>query len=59
LRALRQSRISTPTAQATRLLGNILIVIAAWFHSPVGIALGIAIVLAAWTYGLVLSRRCT
>jgi hypothetical protein len=43
----------TATAQATRLLGNIVIVIAAWFQSPIGIAAGLAIVLAAWTYGLV------
>jgi hypothetical protein len=50
-------RYMTPTAQATRLIGNIIMVFAAWFHSPTGIATGIAIVLAAWTYGLVLSSR--
>ena len=48
-------RYMTPTAQAMRLLGNIIIVLAAWFHSPIGIAVGIAIVLAAWSYGLLLS----
>jgi hypothetical protein len=49
----------TPTAQATRLLGNIHIVIAAWYHSPIGIVFVIAIVFAAWTYGLVLSSNRT
>jgi hypothetical protein len=47
-------RYMTPTAQATRLLGNIVIVVGAWYHLPIGIATGIAIVVAAWTYGLLL-----
>jgi hypothetical protein len=50
-------RYMTPTAQATRLLGIIVIVIGAWYHSPASIVIGIAIVLAAWSYGLVLSSR--
>jgi hypothetical protein len=44
-------RYMTPTAQATRLLGEIIMVFAAWFHSPIGIAAGLVIILAAWTYG--------
>jgi hypothetical protein len=50
-------RYMTPTAQFTRLLGDIIMVFAAWFHSLIGIATGVAIVLAAWSYGLVLSSR--
>ena len=50
-------RYMTPTAQATRLLGDIVMVVAAWFHSPIGIAVGIAIVLVAWSYGLVLPSK--
>jgi hypothetical protein len=52
-------RYMTPIAQATRLIGNIIIVFAAWSHSPTGIAAGVAIVLAAWGYGLVLPSRHT
>jgi hypothetical protein len=48
-------RYMTPVAQATRLVGDIIMVFAAWFHSPIGIAAGLAIVLAAWSCGLVLS----
>jgi hypothetical protein len=33
------------------------VVFAAWFHSPIGIAVGLVIILAAWTYGLLLMRR--
>jgi hypothetical protein len=50
-------RYMTPTAQATRFLGNIIMIFAAWFHSPIGIGFGVVIVLAAWTYGLVLSSK--
>jgi hypothetical protein len=32
-------------------------VFAAWFHSPIGIAAGLAIVIAAWGYGLVLPSK--
>jgi hypothetical protein len=50
-------RFMTPIAQATRLLGDIIMVFAAWFHSPIGIAAGLAIVIAAWGYGLVLPSK--
>jgi hypothetical protein len=50
-------RYMTPVAQATRLLGNIIMVFAAWFHSPIGIAAGLVVVLAAWTHGLLLSSK--
>jgi len=33
------------------------VVIAAWFHSPIGIAAGLILVLAAWSYGLLPLRR--
>jgi hypothetical protein len=52
-------RYMMPTAQATRLLGDIIMVFAAWFHSPIGIAAGLIVVLAAWTYGLLLSSKRT
>jgi hypothetical protein len=47
----------TPVAQATRLIGDLITIIAAWFHSPIGIAAGLILVLAAWSYGL-LPLRC-
>jgi hypothetical protein len=43
----------TPTAQATRLAGDLITVVAAWYQSPAGIAFGLAIILAAWVYGLI------
>jgi hypothetical protein len=46
----------TPTAQATRLAGDLITVVAAWYQSPAAIASGLAIIVAAWTYGLLLSR---
>jgi hypothetical protein len=52
-------RYMTPIAQATRLIGDIITVFAAWFHSPIGIAAGLVIILAAWTYGLLLPSRPT
>jgi hypothetical protein len=44
-------------AQTTRLVGDIIMVFAAWFHSPVGIAAGLIVVLAAWSYCLLLSSK--
>jgi hypothetical protein len=32
-------------------------IVAAWFHSPIGIAAGLIIVLAAWSYGLLPPKR--
>jgi hypothetical protein len=46
-------RYMTPAAQLARLLGDIITVLAAWWHSPLGIAAGLLIVAAAWGYGLV------
>jgi hypothetical protein len=45
-------RYMTPTAQATRIAGDLITVVAAWYQSPAGIAFGLAIILAGWTYGL-------
>jgi hypothetical protein len=42
----------TPTAQGTRLAGDLITVVAAWYQSPVGILTGLGIIFAAWTYGL-------
>jgi hypothetical protein len=42
-------RYMTPTAQATRLIGDIITVFAAWFHSHIGIAAGLVIILAGPT----------
>jgi len=47
----------TPTAQATRFVGDIIMVVAAWYHSPAGIVAGLAIVPAGWSYGLLFRRR--
>jgi len=49
-------RYMNPAAQATRLAGDLVTVFAAWFHSPIGIGAGLAIVLAAWSYGLLPPR---
>jgi len=46
------NRYMTWTVQATRLAGDLLTVFAAWHQSPVGITLGLAIILVAWSYGL-------
>jgi hypothetical protein len=43
----------TLTAQATRLAGDLITVVAAWYRSPAGIVFGLAIILAAWAYGLI------
>jgi hypothetical protein len=51
------SRYMTPTAQAARLGGDLLTVAGAWFHAPLAIAIGVATVLAAWTYGLIFRSR--
>ena len=51
------TRYMTPIAQATRLIGDLITIIAAWFHSPIGIAAGLILVLAAWSYGLLPLRR--
>jgi hypothetical protein len=40
-----------------RLIGDVITIIAAWFHSPIGIAAGLMVVLAAWSYGLLPLRR--
>jgi hypothetical protein len=42
----------TTTAQGTRLAGDLITVVAAWYQSPVGILSGLGIIFAAWTYGL-------
>jgi hypothetical protein len=46
------ARYMTPATQATRLAGDLIMVVAAWYHSPGGLILGLAIIIAAWTYGL-------
>jgi hypothetical protein len=45
-------RYMTPAAQAARLAGDLITVVAAWYQSPGGLILGLAIITAAWTYGL-------
>jgi hypothetical protein len=47
------ARYMTPTAQATRLAGDLITVVAAWYQSPEGIVLGLVIIVAAWAYGLI------
>ena len=50
-------RYMRPGAQAARLVGDLIMVVAAWFRSPGGIAAGLLIILAAWSYGLIWFRR--
>ena len=45
------ARYMTPTAQGTRLAGDLITVAAAWYQSPVGILAGLGMIFAAWTYG--------
>lgn len=45
-------RYMTSAAQAVRLVGDLIIVFAAWYHAPVGIAAGLVLILAAWLYGV-------
>ena len=42
----------TPFAQIFRLFGAVLVSIAAWYHSGLGIILGLGIIILAWSYGL-------
>jgi hypothetical protein len=46
------SRYMTRTAEGVRLAGDLISVFAAWYLSPLGIAAGLLLVLAAWSYGL-------
>jgi len=50
-------RYMTSTVQAIRLAGDLITVLAAWYHSVAGIAAGAAVILAAWSYGLLPPRR--
>ena len=50
-------RYMRPGAQAARLVGDLIMVVAAWYRAPGGIAFGLLIILAAWSYGLA-SLRC-
>lgn len=46
------ARYMTPAAQATRVAGDLITVVAAWYQSPGGLIVGLVIIIAAWTYGL-------
>jgi glucose dehydrogenase len=48
-------RYMTAWAQAARLLGDLILVLGAWFHSPLALGAGIVIVLSAPSYGLLVS----
>lgn len=50
-------RYMRPGAQAARLVGDLIMVVAAWFQAPSGIAVGLLIILAAWCHGLISFRR--
>lgn len=41
----------TRAIEAIRLLGDVMMAVAAWYHSPILIALGLLIVLTAWGSG--------
>jgi hypothetical protein len=49
-------RYMTPAAQLVRLLADIAMMIAAWYREPVVIALGLVVVVVAWTYSLLWRR---
>jgi hypothetical protein len=51
------ARYMTPTAQGLRLVGDLMTIFAAWYRSPLGIAAGLGLILAAWLYGLVPRSR--
>jgi hypothetical protein len=51
------ARMMTRPIEGVRLFGDIVSVFGAWYHSPLVIAAGLAIVLAAWLSGLVTSPR--
>jgi len=48
------ARYMTGTAQALRVVGDLITVFAAWYHSLLGIAAGLVLIFAAWSYGLLL-----
>lgn len=48
------TRYMTPTVQGVRLAGDLVTVFAAWYQSALGIAVGLVLILAAWSYGLLL-----
>jgi len=49
-------RYMTPPVQGIRLAADLAMVAAAWFHRPEIIAIGLAVVGAAWSYGLISPR---
>jgi hypothetical protein len=50
------ARYMTPAAQFTRLAGDLITIFAAWYRSPGGIIVGLAVILTAWGYGLLSLR---
>ena len=51
------SQNMTPSVQAARFLGDIVMVLGAWYRGPGMIATGVVIVAAAWLSGLVRPRN--
>jgi hypothetical protein len=52
-------RMMTHTVEAARFAGDIVMVIGAWYHSPITIASGLLIILAAWLSGHVFEGEQT
>lgn len=50
------ARYMTTAAQTVRLLGAAIFWIAAWYHSWVGMATGLLVIVVAWSYGLLLGH---
>lgn len=48
------ARYMTATAQVLRLLGAAAFWVAAWYHSWLGMVAGLLVIVAAWSYGLLL-----
>ena len=46
-------RYMTRAVEALRLAGDLAMVLGAWLHQPWAIALGLAVIAAAWSNGLV------
>jgi len=60
LEALKSSRAGaylkrhmTRTVEGVRSVGDIVMVLGAWFHQPALIAVGLAVVIMAWSNGLI------
>lgn len=52
-------RHMTPAMMAVRLAGAAIMAVAAWLHRPVGLLVGLLVVLVGWSRGLLLASRAS